>query len=70
MVNAIAKALEIEPEAAAKAIEEGRVQLNLATGPSGERLVLVAMDGRTALIAANAIERAPATNPSSCHNDQ
>lgn len=70
MVGAIAKALDLGEAEAAKAVEDGRVSVELGSDDRGQRFVRVALDGRAARIYPGAIlhetEAAPERGGCSC----
>jgi hypothetical protein len=61
LLGGIAKALDMPDDQVAKAVEEGKIRMEMGTDERGERYIRVSRDGRAARLYAGAIlhETAP-----------
>jgi len=59
LLTAIAKALDLEPEAAARAIEAGEIAIKMEVDEEGRHFVGVVHDGKTSRVYPGVIRHAP-----------
>jgi len=59
LLGAIAKALDIEPEAAARALEQGGIGVDMREDERGQRYLSVTYGARTVKVYQGAIRHAP-----------